>query len=115
VARRARRPLVLAVAADAARPVRPARSPDLTDDQWQRVLPLLPPQRPPRGRPTSDQRRIVAALLWVERTGCSWRRIPPHFGPWHTIYSRYQHWRKTGLWTQILAVLNQPEAQRAAA
>jgi len=93
----------------------PARSPDRTDDQWQRLLPLLPPQQPGRGRPRGDQRRVVAALLWRTRTGCSWRSIPSHFGPWHTLHYRYHSWRDSGLWDQILALLDLPETQQSAA
>ena len=58
---------------------------------------------------------MVAAMLWVERTGCSWRTLPERFGPWQGVYSRYQRWRKAGLWAQILAVLNQPDHHLAAA
>jgi hypothetical protein len=115
VARRARRPVVLPAAPPPGAPPRPVRSPHLTEDQWQRLRPLLPPQRPPRGRPNHDHRQMVAAMLWVERTGCSWRALPGHFGPWHTVYCRYQRWRKAGLWAQIRHVLDQPEAQAAAA
>lgn len=60
----------------------------LTDAQWTRVVPLLPPQKPPTGRPMLDQRRIVAGRLWVTTTGASWRHLPKHFGPWQTVYSR---------------------------
>lgn len=115
VARRARRPIALPVVQPEVVPVRPAQNPDLTDDQWQQVLPLLPPQQPPRGRPNLDHRRMVAAMLWVERTGCSWRALPDHFGPWPGVYSRYQRWRKTGLWTRILDILDRPEVLPAAA
>ena len=54
-------------------------------------------------------------MLWVERTGGSWRALPSHFGPWHGVYARYQRWRKAGLWARILDVLDQPEAQPVAA
>jgi transposase len=121
-ARRAKRPVVLLAALPANTPTpaatmatRPRGSPQVTDEQWQRLRPILPPQRPPRGRPNHDHRRMVAAMLWVERTGCSWRALPDHFGPWPGVYSRYQRWRKAGMWTQILAVLDQPDAQLAAA
>ena len=40
---------------------------DLTDRQWQRLEPLLPPQRPRTGRPNDDHRRIVNGILWVLR------------------------------------------------
>jgi transposase len=58
---------------------------------------------------------MVAAMLWVERTRCAWHDLPSHFGSWHTVYHRYQRWRKAGLWTRILDVLDHPEAQSAAA
>ncbi len=111
-ARRAQRLLVLPVAQPVVTPVRPVGSPELTDDQWQRLRPLLPPQRPRRGRPNLDHRRMVAAMLWVERTGCSWRALPDRFGPWHSAYSRYQRWRKAGIWPRIVQALApaQPEA-----
>lgn len=115
VARRAPHPAVLPVRSPVATPVRPLRSPELTDDQWQRLRPLLPPQRPPRDRPNHDHRRMVAAMLWVERTGCSWRALPGHFGPWHSVYSRYQRWRTAGLWPRILHVLDQDDLEAACA
>ena len=115
VARRARRPVALPLARPTITPLRPVRSPDLMEHQWQRLLPLLPPQRPPRGRPTLDHRRMVAAMLWVERTGCSWRALPDRFGPWGGVYGRYRRWRNAGLWARILDLLDQPEALPAAA
>ncbi len=54
---------------------------DLTDRQWQRLEPLLPPQRPRTGRPNDDHRRIVNGILWVLRTGAPWRDLPERYGP----------------------------------
>jgi len=79
----------------------------LTDEQWARIPPLLPPQKPPTGRPAHDHRTILAGIFWVIRTGASWRNIPEEFGPWQTINGRYQHWRNAGIWPQILDALNQ--------
>ena len=87
-------------------------SPELTDDQWAQVSPLLPPQRPPIGRPPEDHRTILAGMLWVIRTGATWRELPPAFGPWPTVYSRYRRWRQAGLWQRILDTLD--SAQRSA-
>jgi hypothetical protein len=115
VARRARRPLTLPLPRPVLRALPPARNPYLTESQWERVLPLLPPRQSERGRPPHDHRQMVAAMLWVERTNCSWRTLPVHFGPWQGVYSRYQRWRIAGLWPRILAVLDQSEAQPAAA
>ncbi len=79
--------------------------PALTDDLWEQVHPLLPPQKPVTGRPATDHRLIVEAMLWVARTGSSWRELPERFGSWSTVASRYQRWLKEGLWIRILQVL----------
>jgi len=79
----------------------------LTDDAWVRVEPLLPPLQSGR-RTYAAHRPILAGMLWVMHTGAPWRAIPAHFGPWHTIYSRYQRWRDDGAWQRILDALNPP-------
>jgi hypothetical protein len=81
----------------------------LTDEQWTRIALLLPPQKPQIGRPNNDHRTILAGMLWVARTGSSWRDIPEEFGHWETVHTRYQRWRKAGIWQQILDVLNPPD------
>jgi transposase len=88
------------------------RSAELTEAQWARVAPLLPPQKPRTGRPAHDHRRIVAGMVWMERTGASWRALPAHFGPWQTVYSRYHRWCKMGLWSRIKDVLAQTEQEQ---
>jgi transposase len=58
---------------------------ELTDAQWQRLQPLLPPQKPRVGRPALDHRTIVNAILWILRTGSPWRDLPDATGltpPW---------------------------------
>ena len=82
---------------------------DLTDDNWERIARLLPLQKPRTGRPNNDHRTILAGMLWVVRTGSSWRELPEEFGPWETVHTRYQRWRTAGIWQQILDALNPPE------
>jgi len=48
----------------------------------------------------------VAGIFWVIRTDASWRELPTQFGPWQTIHTRYQRWRTTGIWQQILTALD---------
>jgi len=77
----------------------------LTDDQWDRVKGLLPPNGG-RGRPWRDHRMVIDGMLWVHASGASWRDLPEEeFGPWQTIYDRYNRWRKEGLWQQISKAL----------
>src|SRR5215213_6600666 len=78
---------------------------DLTDRQWRRLEPLLPPQRPRTGRPNDDHRRIVNGILWVLRTGAPWRDLPERYGPVGTVSSRFYRWREAGVWDRALAAL----------
>jgi hypothetical protein len=78
----------------------------LTDAEWELVRPLLPPQRPPTGRPRHDHRTILSGILWVLRTRSSWRDLPLAFGNWETAYKRYRLWRDSGLWQRLLALLD---------
>jgi len=72
---------------------------------FEQLRPLLPPQKPQTGRPAIDHRLVVEGMLWVARTGSSWRELPERFGPWSTVSSRYQRWCKEGVWQRILQVL----------
>jgi len=76
------------------------------------VRALLPPQRPPVGRPRHDHRIVLGGIVWVVRTRASWRDMPLEFGTWETAYRRYRLWRDTGLWHRIAAALAIDGAQQ---
>ncbi len=81
----------------------------LTNEQWELVRPLLPPQRGGIGRPPLDHRRVLGGILWVARTGSSWREMPQEFGKWETAYKRHELWAKQGLWRRILRALREED------
>jgi transposase len=59
---------------------------ELTDQQWARLLPLLPLQEPSQGRPANDHRTVLNAILWILRTGAPWRDLPTDAGVcWKTL------------------------------
>ncbi|MBS0149866.1 MAG: transposase [Nitrospira sp.] len=29
------------------------------------------------------------AVLWIARTGAHWRELPEQFGPWNSVFQRY--------------------------
>ena len=78
---------------------------ELTDDHWERLIPLLPPQRPNNGRPAKDHRIIINGILWVLKTGAPWRDLPERYRPWQTVYSRIRRWQQAGVLARILAAL----------
>ncbi len=80
---------------------------DLTNDEWARLQPLLPPQKPKTGRPAQDHRRVINGMLWVARTGAPWRDLPERYGAVGTVSSRFYRWRTAGIWDRIWATLQQ--------
>lgn len=79
----------------------PARYPsDLTDEQWALIEPMVPVRS--GGRPAiHPRRRIVEAILYVNRTGCSWRQLPRDFPPWDTVYWYFKRWNREGTTDRI--------------
>ncbi len=79
---------------------------DLTDDQWTRLAPLLPPQQPAGGgKPNGDHRAVLNGIRWRLRTGAPWRDVPARYGKWGTIYSRVRRWQQAGIWERVLTAL----------
>ena len=61
---------------------------NLTDAQWQRLQPLLPPRkwRPGGpGRPPCDRRQVINGIIYLTKTGCQWELLPKTFGCWQTV------------------------------
>ena len=83
----------------------PEESQEISDLQWQRILPLLPPQQSQTGRPALDHRRVVNGILWVFGTGKPWRGLPAQYGNWRTVYSRFRRWQTAGVWQAVQAEL----------
>src|SRR5258706_3638700 len=100
---------------------RHAYSSDLSDEEWQRLEPLIPVHTGV-GRPVKWSRReLLNAMLYVLRTGCQWRLLPPDLPPYGTGFYPFWQWRRQGLWgSNKPAVLQpgrnaaRPEAQRPA-
>ena len=84
----------------------------LTDAQWARLRPLLPPLPQGRGRPRIDDRVIVEGIIWRLATGAPWRDLPERCGSWRTVYSRFRRWQQAGVWERALTAL-QAEADAA--
>jgi putative transposase len=78
----------------------------LRDDQWDRIKDLLPGKASDRGVTARDNRLFVEAVLWMGRTGAPWRDLPPELGNWHTTYTRFARWAKTGVWQSVLEAIS---------
>jgi transposase len=78
---------------------------ELSESEWARLQPLLPPRKP--GRPRQDDRRILNGILWKLATGVPWRDLPERYGPWQTVYTRFRRWTQAGVWAQLFAAVQQ--------
>ena len=86
---------------------------NLTDEQWKRVVRLLPTAKP-GGRPrTVDLRAVLDGIFYVVRTGCAWRMLPHDFPPWQTVYDYFNKWRHDGVWETINARLREQVRRKA--
>src|SRR5271168_2824548 len=74
---------------------------DLTDEEWEQIAPLMPkPGR--RGRPREVEfREVVNAVRYLVRSGCGWRMLPIHFGPWQTVYGWFRELARRFLFQTI--------------
>lgn len=78
----------------------------LTNEQFEQINRLLPPEDSCWGRPPKvKNREALEGILPVLRTGTPWRDLPKAYGPWHTIYMRWQRWIQRGVWWDILRLL----------
>lgn len=82
---------------------------DMSERQWERLRPLLPPQHGRVGKPAHDHRRVINGILWKLRTGAPWRDLPERYGPWSTVACRFRRWRLAGVWDRLLAAVQQEE------
>ena len=76
----------------------------LQDRQWRKIESILATQAGV-GRPGLNNRRFIEAVLWWRRTGVPWRDLPADFGPWKTVFNRFDRWSKKGKWTQLFQAL----------
>ena len=74
---------------------------DLTNAEWAKLEPLVPPPAA-TGRPRKwKMRKIIEAILYLLRGGLPWRMLPPCFPPASTVRRWFYLWRDSGLWLGI--------------
>jgi transposase len=76
---------------------------DLSEAEWRLIEPLLPNK--PRGVARVDDRRVINGIFYVLRTGSPWRDLPERYGPYTTVYNRFNRWAKAGVWLKVFEAL----------
>lgn len=68
---------------------------DLTDAECAIITPLLPDK--PRGVARVDGRRVLNGIFYILSTGSPWRDLPGRYGPYTTVYNRFNRWARAGV------------------
>ena len=76
---------------------------DLSEQEWSIVSLLLPNK--PRSVARTDDRRVLNGIFHILRTGAPWRDLPERYGPYITVYNRYNRWAKAGVWLRMFEAL----------
>ena len=80
---------------------------DLTNAQWENLLPYLP-EPSSLGRPLKwEMRSIINAMFYIVKSGCQWRMLPHQMPPWQTVYSHFRKWKIDGTWFMIHQALHE--------
>ena len=81
----------------------------VSDELWAVVAPLLPPPRPrPKGgRPPVEDRKALAGILFVLKSGIPWAMLPREMGCGcgMTCWRRLRDWQRAGVWAKLHRVL----------
>jgi putative transposase len=76
----------------------------LSDEQWVKIEAFLEADYTV-GEPGADDRNFMEAVLWWRRAGAPWRDLPAEFGPWKTVFNRFDRWSKNGKWDRMFRAL----------
>lgn len=74
---------------------------DLTDAEWQIVVPLLPTPKPLGREREVDLREVLNAIFYRADNALKWRALPKHFPAWQTVYGYYRLGVRLGVWEQL--------------
>jgi len=74
---------------------------DLTDDEWTRVEPFIPPAKRGGGKRRTDMRAAMNGVMYILSTGCQWRYLPKDFPPRSTVHNYFIWWQCDGVLDRI--------------
>jgi hypothetical protein len=78
----------------------------LTDEQWEVLEPLLPPQ-PPTGRRREHDREVLNSVIYRLKTGIRYKDLPTTetYAARSTVYYWLRRWTQEGVWDELFQKL----------
>ena len=83
----------------------------ISDEDFDRIKDLLPGRHGTPGARAKDNRLFVDAVLWIAKTGAPWRDLPERFGPWNSVWRRFDRWARRGVWQKVFEALQDPDLE----
>ena len=83
----------------------PSRKPyptDVSDEEWEFVLPYLTLMDRDAPQRRYDLREVFNALRWIVHTGAPWRYLPGDFPPWQPVYQQTRRWLGAGVFEAMV-------------
>jgi transposase len=74
---------------------------DVSDGEWEFLLPYLTLMREDAPQRAYDLRDVFNALRYVVKTGCHWRYLPHDFPPWSVVYQQARRWAQAKVFEEI--------------
>jgi len=83
--------------------------PLISDELWEVIEPLLPPEppKPNGGRPRISNRAALTGIMFVLKSGLQWEMLPQEMGcgSGMTCWRRLRDWEKAGVWRKLHKLL----------
>ena len=79
---------------------------EISQGAWERIEHLLPGRAGDVGVTAADNRLFINAVYWIAKTGAPWRDLPSRFGPWNSVFQRFNRWSKKGVWQRVAEALS---------
>ena len=77
----------------------------VTDELWETIEPLLPPEppKPQEGRPRVEDRAALSGIIFVLKSGLPWEMLPQQMGCGSgvTCWRRLREWQEAGVWERL--------------
>lgn len=74
----------------------------ITNETWKKMLVFFTAQDNIYVGKDGSLKKFIEAVYWAARTGSQWRELPPDYGLWNSIYTRFNEWSKKGIWGKLI-------------
>lgn len=80
---------------------------DVTDEEWDFVIPYLTLMKQDAPQREHDLREVFNGIRWIVRTGSPWRYMPNDLPPWDIVYQQSRRWLAAGVFESMVGDLRQ--------